>query len=613
VTSTLDERVEPLDEPAGDEVDRLLDDAEGTPEGALAVVRRGMAVSPELREGLGATIALALLGAGGRVLVPVLSQQVIDKGITSEGVRMDLVWRLAAIATVALAVTTGANWLTRVRLARAAERALANLRSKAFDHIHKLSVARHTENRRGVLVARVTSDVETLSQFFSWGGVAWVVSLSMMVAVAATMAVYNWRLALIAILCAVPLFVLLKALQRRILAAWDLVRTRVGEMLGAIGEAVSGAAVIRAYGVQDRTTERVGEAIDAHQKAYIRAGSLGAVLFPANEVFAVFTVSGVVLAGLALGPESGLTAGQMVAFLFLVGLFLEPIAEFTEVLDNTQTAVAGWRKVLGVLETPLEVPDPGRDGVALPGGPPEIRIESVTYRYPGTTVAAVDHVDAVIRAGSSVALVGATGSGKSTLAKLLVRLADPSEGRITIAGVPIDTVGFESLRANVVLVPQEGFLFESDILENVRFANPAATEGQVRLAFSELGLDDWLDQLPAGLGTKVGQRGDALSVGERQLVSLARAYVANPTCLLLDEATSAVDPGTETRIARALESLSRGRTSITIAHRLSTAERADRVYVMQHGRLVEEGTHADLVAADGAYAGLHRSWMATTT
>jgi putative ABC transport system ATP-binding protein len=612
VTAVVDLEPVPLPEPEGDEVDRLLDDAAGTPEGAVAVVRRGMAVSPELRDGLGVTIALALLGAGGRVLVPILSQQVIDKGITADGVRMDIVWRLAAIAVVALSVTTAANWLTRVRLARAAERALANLRSRVFDHIHRLSVARHTENRRGVLVARVTSDVETLSQFFSWGGVAWVVSLSMMVATAITMAIYNWRLAAIAVLCAVPLFVLLKALQKRILAAWDLVRTRVGEMLGAIGESVSGAAVIRAYGVQDRTTERVGEAIEAHKKAYIRAGSLGAVLFPANEVFAVFTVSGVVLAGLALGPESGLTAGQMVAFLFLVGLFLEPIAEFTEVLDHTQTAVAGWRKVLGVLETPLEVPDPGPAGAVLPTGPPEIRIEDVTYRYPGTGVAAVAEVDAVIAAGSSVALVGATGSGKSTLAKLLVRLADPTEGRITVAGLPIDTVSFESLRASVVLVPQEGFLFEGTILENVRFANPDATEAQVRLAFSELGLDDWLDSLPSGLDTRVGQRGEALSVGERQLVSLARAYVANPTCLLLDEATSAVDPGTETRIARALESLSRGRTSITIAHRLSTAERADRVLVLEGGHLVEEGTHAELVDAGGTYAGLYRSWMATT-
>ena len=601
-----------------DIVDLLLDDdADRPPVGAVAVVRRGMEVSPELRDGLGLTIGLALVGAGGRVLVPVLTQQIIDRGISGEGVRMATVWRLAAIAAAALAVTTVTNWRTRVRLARAAETALANLRGRVFDHVHKLSIARHTENRRGVLVARVTSDVETLSVFFSWGGIAWVVSLTMMAAVALTMAVYDWRLAAIAVLSAVPLFVLLKALQKRILAAWDLVRTRVGDMLGAIGEAVSGAAVIRAYGVQDRTTQRVNEAVDAHQTAYVRAGALGAVLFPANEVFAVFTVSGVVLAGLALGPGAGLSAGEMVAFLFLVALFLEPIAEFTEILDQTQTAVAGWRKVLDVLDTPIEVADPGPTGAVLPDDPPEIRVEGLSYRYPGAGGRgageyALRDVHAVFRAGASVALVGATGSGKSTMAKLLVRLADPSEGRITVSGIPLDTVSFASLRSRMVLVPQEGFLFDGSILDNVRFANPAAGEADVRLAFSELGLDDWLDTLPRGLSTEVGQRGESMSVGERQLVSLARAYVANPTCLLLDEATSAVDPGTETRIARALESLARGRTSITIAHRLSTAERADWVLVLEGGRLVEEGTHDELVAAGGVYAGLHASWMDVT-
>jgi putative ABC transport system ATP-binding protein len=326
----------------------------------------------------------------------------------------------------------------------------------------------------------------------------------------------------------------------------------------------------------------------------------------------VFTVSGVVLAGLALGPGAGLSAGELVAFLFLVALFLEPIAEFTEILDQTQTAVAGWRKVLDVLDTPIEVPDPGPSGAVLGEAPPEIRVEGVSYRYPKGAYALRD-IDLVIRAGASMALVGATGSGKSTLAKLLVRLADPTEGRVTVSGVPLDTVSFASLRRRMVLVPQEGFLFDGTILDNVRFANPSATEAHVRLAFSELGLNEWLDTLPHGLTTEVGQRGESLSVGERQLVSLARAYVANPTCLLLDEATSAVDPGTETRIARALESLSRGRTSITIAHRLSTAERSDWVVVLEGGRLAEQGTHDDLLAAGGVYAGLHASWMSVTT
>ncbi|MGH9135672.1 MAG: ABC transporter ATP-binding protein [Acidimicrobiales bacterium] len=586
-------------------------------DGAVAVIRRGIAASPELRRGFGVTVALALVGAGGRVLVPVVTQQVIDRGISglrgpnaTSSVDLGTVWMLSAMAGGVLVVTTFTNWLTRVRLARSAETALANLRSRVFDHVHRLSIAHHSESRRGVLVARVTSDVEQLSLFFEWGGIAWIVSLAMMTAVAVTMAIYDWRLALIAILSALPLFLLLKALQRRILAAWDLVRTRVGDMLGVISETVQGAAVIRAYGVQERADERATATVAAHRDAYERAGRLSAWLFPTNEVFAVFTVAVVVLAGLTRGADAGLTAGELVAFLFLVTLFLEPVAEFTEILDQTQTAVAGWRKVLDVLDTPIDVVDPP-DGVELPDGPPEIRIEGVSYAYHDEALVVRD-VDAVIRSGASLALVGATGSGKSTLAKLLVRLADPTAGRISVAGIDLRRVAFSSLRSSLVLVPQEGFLFDSTILDNVRFANPDATEADVRLAFLELGLDEWLDTLPHGLATSVGQRGDALSVGERQLVSLARAYVANPTCLLLDEATSAVDPGTETRLARALESLSRGRTSISIAHRLSTAERSDWVLVLDRGRLVEQGTHGDLLAAGGVYARLHASWMDVT-
>jgi putative ABC transport system ATP-binding protein len=585
-------------------------DAHREQPGAWATMRRGLSLSPEFRVGLPVTLLLALVATGGRVLVPIAVQQTVDEGLAGPGgTDLGRVREAVVLACLATVVTAVAAYLLNVRLFRTAESGLASLRVRAFRHVHDLSVLTQNAERRGSLVSRVTSDVDTISTFMQWGGLLMVVSLGQLVVATVLMAVYSWQLTVLVWACFLPLFLLLRTFQRRVSAAYGRVRERVGELLGAVSESVVGASTVRAYGIEDRTGRRIDRAIERHRSAATRAQALVAGTFSTGEVVAGIANAAVVVVGVQLGVDGDITLGQLLAFLFLVTLFVGPVQIGTEVLNEAQNAIAGWRRVLTVLDTPADVTDPGPGGEVLDRGPIDVRFEHVSFAYPGGPTVLHD-VDLVIAPRSRVAVVGETGSGKTTFAKLLTRLMDPAEGRVLIDGVDLRELSFGSLRSRIVMVPQDGFLFEGSIADNVRFGRPGATEGEIELALTELGLTDWLDGLPHRLATAVGQRGEQLSAGERQLVALARAYLADPDLLVLDEATSAVDPATEVRIARALEGLTRGRTAITIAHRLSTAEAADDVIVFDAGRVVERGRHADLVGRGGVYARLHASWAA---
>ena len=589
----------------GNEDDPLVD------EGALSLLRRGMAVTPELRAGIRVTVLMAVVAAAGKLALPILIQQVVDKGLTSgDDYDAQFVFRACVLGAVLVLGVAVLRRATFIRLIRATENTLYGLRTKAFAQIHRLSIADHNDTQRGVLVSRVTSDIETLARFSQWAGMSWIVNSVLIVGIILVMFFYSWQLTLLTIAVHLPLLPVLKVLQRRQLAAYDVYRTRVGETLSEISESVGGAAVIRSYGLEGRARRRLEAVIDNQYRARMVAVRYFAVMFPLGDIFAAVAMAGVIGVGVHWGPGWGLDTGSMIAFIFLLNLLLSPVGEITEILDMTQTAVAGFRKVLGLLDQDVEIvePDPG---TALDHGALDIVAKDVRFAYrDGTEV--LHGIELNIPSGTSVAIVGETGSGKTTFAKLLCRLADPTSGSILIGGVEMRDIAPDSRRSQVRMVPQDGFLFNTTMRDNIRFGRQDASEEQILASVTSLGLAGWLATTPDGLETQVGERGEALSVGERQLVALIRAQLANPGLLILDEATSSVDPETERALSIALKRLSIGRTTVSIAHRLSTAEAADLVLVFDSGMLVEQGSHADLVQLGGTYAGLFESWQGNT-
>ncbi len=580
----------------------------------MAVIRRGLSLSPAITKGLWLTLLLSALGTAGMSIIPVVVQRAIDQGLGDEGVKPGALTEYVVIASLILIAASTFAYLAKVRLYVATENGLSEIRVKAFRHVHDLSMLTQNEQRRGSLVSRVTSDVDQISMFLQFTGMIMILSIGQMLIATIVMAALSWQLTVVVLLSFAPIMISLKWFAAAMSRAYDKVRATVGEMLGAISEPVVGASVVRAYGIEQRTQNRIDAAINTNYSANVKAQTITAFTFGSAGLSAGLANAGVLGVGLWLGIAGELSMGTLIAFVFLVGLFLGPAQMATQVLSDAQNAISSWLRVIELLDTPADVVDPGESGKNLPAGSLGIKFEHVSFAYPSGPLVLRD-VDVQILPNQRVAIVGETGSGKTTFGKLLTRLMDPTTGMVMFTSdkdsIDISEVSFADLREHILMVPQEGFLFADTLAANIRYGKPEASDDEIIETITNLGLSDWLATLPNGLDTNVGQRGESLSAGERQLVALIRSALAEPAILVLDEATSAVDPQTELRTTRALERLLKGRTSVTIAHRLSTAENADRVLVFDNGKLVQQGTHEELVKDEsGVYARLHRSWIA---
>lgn len=574
---------------------------------SLDVLRRGVRTTPGLVRGLAATALIGVAVAAGQIAVPVILQLALDRGgLTSGDVDIDEVTRLVIIGVVLVALTQVFSVIARRQLISRAEAALRELRVLAFDHVHRQSLAVHNEQATGVMISRVTSDVDALSRFVEWGLFAWVVEPVVVVGVFVAIAFYSWQLALVGVLSFAPVYFVLRWVRARMADAHDERRSAIGDLLGTFNEALTGAEVVRAYNAQDRTRNRLERASSRRYRTGLRANLYMSGVFVVGDLIGTVMMAIVLIVGITQRQALDLSAGALVAIMLLITLLFSPIAELGESINNAQEAIAGWRKVLDLLDEPIDNLDPTQ-GHDLPSGPLSIEASGVNFDY-GDGIPILRDVSVALDSGSRIAIVGETGSGKSTFGRLLCRLADPIDGQVLIGGVALDSVNVDARQAAIRMVPQDGFLFDSSIRENIANGRAGATQIEIENAISLLGLEAWVEGLPQGLDTPVGERGSSLSVGERQLVSFARAAVADPGVLILDEATSSVDPQTDLQLTRALDRLAQGRTVVSIAHRLSTAEAADVVLVFAAGELVEHGPHDELVAAGGTYAEMFATW-----
>jgi ATP-binding cassette subfamily B protein len=574
---------------------------------ARRVLRRtARMLRPQSRRVAGA-LAMVVLWTGTVLAGPWLVRYGIDHGI-NEGDAGALNVAVAGYVVVAvLAYVTNRIQITLI--SRVGEDFLRRLRIRVFDHLQRLSMPFYDRSKAGVLVSRMTSDVDSLAELIQLGLAMFVSNALLLVVSVIVLSTVSWQLMLVCMLGLPPVILASIKFQRDSNDAYLDVRDRIGSTLSHLQEGIAGVRVVQAFAREDVEVDRFEEGNWELYDSHMRSVAISAWYLPVIELAGWGTTA------LALGiggwwvHEGMLTVGTVAFFVLTLSNLFEPVQQLSQLFNMVQSAGAGLSKLYELLDTPVDVPE--RPGAVDLGGAGDIEVDRVSFAY-GDGPRVLRDVSLRIPTGTRLALVGPTGAGKSTLAKLVARLYDPTSGSVRLGGVDLRDATLASLRGRIVVIPQEGFLFNGTIRDNVRLAREDATDAEVDDALRAVGAYERFVALPEGLDTEVRERGSRLSAGEKQLVSLARAALADPAVLVLDEATSSLDPGTEVLVESAVDRLLEGRTVVVIAHRLSTSERADVVGVVDGGELVELGTHADLVAAGGRYASLYATWVACT-